>query len=42
MVVDFVVYVDDGYLTGLECVTFGGDLMPDIIREFEISDLPDK
>ncbi len=39
--VDFVVYVDDGYLTGIEGCTFGGELWPSEIEAFELTDLPD-
>lgn len=39
--VDFVVYVDDGYITGVEGCTFGKDLWPSSIDTFEISDLPE-
>ncbi len=36
--VDFVVYVDDGYLTGVEGCTFGGELWPSRVEEFELAD----
>ena len=38
--VDFVVYVDDGYIAGVECVTFGGEPFPVDLRDFELTDLP--
>lgn len=35
--VDFVVYVDDGYLTGVEGVTFGGEPWPSPVDQFELT-----
>ena len=37
--VDFVVYVDDGYVTGVEGVTFGGEPWPSLINEFELTEI---
>jgi hypothetical protein len=37
--VDFVIYVDDGFVTAIEGVTFGGDEWPAAINEFELSDI---
>ncbi len=39
--VGFIVYVDDGYLTGVEGFTYGGELWPSEVRAFELTDLPD-
>jgi hypothetical protein len=39
--VDFVVYVDDGYVTGVEGVTFGGEPWPPRINQFELMEIPD-
>lgn len=36
--VDFLVYVDDGYLTGVEAVTFGGESWPSLINEFKLTE----
>lgn len=40
--VDFVVYVDDGYLTGVEGCTFGGEAWPADVAEFELTDIPNR
>ena len=37
--VDFVVYVDKGYVTGVECVTFGGEPWPYLITEFTLAEI---
>lgn len=39
--VDFVMYVDDGFLTGLEGVTFGGEPWPSVVTDFELMEMPD-
>lgn len=39
--VDFVVFVDDGYLTGVEGTTFGGEPWPSEVLRFELTDLQD-
>jgi hypothetical protein len=38
--VDFVVFVDDGFLTGVEGCTFGEELWPPKVEKFELMDLP--
>jgi hypothetical protein len=40
--VDFVVYIDDGYLTGVEGCTFGGEAWPADVEEFELTDIPNR
>ncbi len=37
---DFVVYVDEGYLTAIEGCTFGGEPWPSEVVEFDLTDLP--
>lgn len=37
--VDFVVYVDDGYVTGVEGVTFGGQSWPSLVYQFELTEI---
>jgi hypothetical protein len=32
----YLIYVDDGYLTGIEGFTYGGDLWPDLVNEIEV------
>ncbi len=39
---DFVVYVDNGYLTALKGVTFGGESWPSIVTEFELIEITDE
>jgi hypothetical protein len=39
---DFVVYVDDGHVSAVEGVTFGGQSWPSVIEEFELTDLKDR
>jgi len=37
--VDFVVYVDDGFVNAVEGVTFGGESWPSSIEEFELTEI---
>lgn len=40
--VDFVVYVDHGYVTGVEGVTFGGEPWPLLVDRFELTAVTDR
>ncbi len=37
--VDFVVYVDHGFVNAVEGVTFGGELWPSSVKEFELTEI---
>jgi hypothetical protein len=37
--VDFVVYVDDGFVNAVEGVTFGGEAWPSSVDDFELTEI---